>query len=92
MSQQESNKPPTVRVDPRILLPMLGILIAPFLGYLFDPNIGLGILVICLALMSWMTWGIAKQAPDPQARTLRFGAILNAVMGVAALLLLLVRL
>lgn len=91
MSQHESNKPPTVKVDPRILLPMAGILIAPFIGFLLDPNFGLGILVICLSVVGWMTLGIAKQAPAQQARTLKFGAILNFVMAGAALLLLLFR-
>lgn len=92
MSQHSPNKPPSVRVDVRILLPMAGILLAPFIGFLLSPNLGLGILVICLAVVGWMTWEISKQAPMAQARTLRFGAILNGVMAVAALLLLLFRL
>lgn len=91
MSQHEPNQPPRVRVDVRMLIPMLGILLAPFIGFMFDPNFGLGILVICLGVVGWMTWGIAQQAPPPQARTLKFGAALNGVMAVAALLLLLVR-
>lgn len=92
MSQRDSNKPPTVHVDVRMLIPMIGILLAPFIGFLLDPNFGLGILVVCLGVVGWMTWGIAQQAPAQQARTLRFGAILNGVMAVAALLLLIVRL
>lgn len=92
MSQHDPNKPPTVRVDVRMLIPIAGILLAPFIGFLLDPDLGLGILVICLGAVGWMTWGVAEQAPAPQARTLRFGAILNGVMAVAALLLLLVRL
>ena len=92
MSQQDPNRPPTVRVDMRILIPMFGILFAPFIGVLLDPNLGLGILVICLGVVAWMTWNLAEQAPRQQARTLKMGAIINAVMAVAALLLLLVRL
>lgn len=92
MSQQDPNRPPTVRVDMRILIPMFGILFAPFIGFLLDPNLGLGILVICLGVVAWMTWNLAEQAPRQQARTLKMGAIINAVMAVAALLLLLVRL
>lgn len=92
MSHQDPNKPPTLPVDMRILLPMFGILFAPFIGFLLDPNIGLGILVISLGVMAWMTWNLATQAPRQQARTLKMGAILNGVMAVAALLLLLVRL
>lgn len=91
MSQHDPNNPPTVRIDPRMLIPMVGILLAPFIGFLLNPNLGLGILVVCLGVVGWMTWGVAQQAPPPQARTLRFGAILNGVMAVAALLLLLVR-
>lgn len=91
MSQHEPNKPPAVHVDVRILLPIAGILLAPFIGYMLSPDLGLGILVICLVVVGWMTWTIAAQAPAPQARTLRFGAILNGVMAVAALLLLLYR-
>lgn len=91
MSQHDPNKPPTVRVDVRMLIPMVGILLAPFIGFLLSPDLGLGVLVICLAVVGWMTWGIAAQAPEAQARTLRFGAILNGVMAVAALLLLLYR-
>lgn len=92
MSHQNENKPPTVSVDPRMLIPMIGILLAPFIGFLLSPNLGLGILVICLALVGWMTLSVAQQAPPPQARTLKFGAILNGVLAVAALLLLLYRL
>lgn len=91
MSQRDPSKPPTVHVDIRMLIPMAGILFAPFVGFLLSPNIGLGILVVCLGVVGWMTWGIAQQAPRAQARTLRFGAILNGVMAVAALLLLLYR-
>lgn len=92
MSYQDPRKPPTVNVDVRILLPMAGILLAPFIGFLLWPNLGLGILVISLGVMAWMTWELAKQAPRSQARTLRIGAGLNAVMAVAALALLLARL
>lgn len=92
MSQPEPNKPPLINIDIRMLIPMFGILFAPFVGYLISPDLGLGILVLCLGLVGWMTWGVAKQAPEPQARTLRMGAILNMVMCVAALLLLLYRL
>lgn len=91
MSQQDPNKPPTINVDIRILVPMIGILIAPFLGFLLDANFGLVILVVCLSVVCWMTWDLAKQAPVAQARTIRFGSILNGVMAVAALLLLLYR-
>lgn len=91
MSQQDPNKPPTINVDVRILIPMLGIFLAPFIGFLLDPNLALVILVFCLAFMAWMTWSLAKQAPEPQARTLRVGAIMNAVMAVAAAGLLLIR-
>lgn len=91
MSHQDPNKPPTVRIDPRLLLPMLGILVAPFIGFLYSADVGLLILVICLGLMAWLTWGVAEQAPPPQARTLRFGAIMNAVMSVAAMILLIYR-
>lgn len=92
MSYDDPRKPPTINVDVRILLPMAGILLAPFIGFLLSPNLGLAILVIALGLMAWMTWDLAKQAPASQARTLRFGAILNGVMAVLALALLLVRL
>lgn len=91
MSQRDPNKPPTVNVDIRMLIPMAGILIAPFIGFLLNPDLGLAILVICLGVVGWMTWGIAQQAPPSQARTLRFGAILNGVMAVLALLLLVYR-
>lgn len=87
----DPNRPPTVNINPRILVPMLGILVAPFVGFLLNANFGLGILVICLATMGWMTWGVAKMAPEPQARTLRMGAILNMIMAVAAFALLIVR-
>ncbi len=92
MSQQEQNNSPKVRVDLRLLIPMAGILLAPFVGFLFDPNFGLGILVLCLGIVGAFTWSVSQQAPPPQARSLRLGAILNGVMAVAALLLLLLRL
>lgn len=92
MSQHEPNKPPTVQVDPRMLIPMAGIIFAPFIGFLLDANFGLAILVVCLGVVGWMTWGVAQQAPPQQARTLKFGAILNFVMAAAALLLLVFRL
>jgi uncharacterized membrane protein len=92
MSQQDPNRPPTVRIDTRILIPMFGILFAPFIGFLLSPNLGLSILVVCLGVVAWMTWNLAAQAPRAQARTLKMGAVMNGVMAVAALLLLLVRL
>lgn len=91
MSQRDPNKPPSVHVDVRMLLPMAGILFAPFIGFMLSPDLGLAVLVVCLGVVGWMTWGVAKQAPAPQARTLRFGAILNGTMAVAALALLLYR-
>lgn len=92
MSQHNSNRPPTVRVDVRMLVPMAAILIAPFIGFLLSPNLALGILVICLGVVGWMTWEVAKGAPAAQARTMRLGAMLNGVLAVAALVLLVVRL
>ena len=92
MSYDDPHKPPTARVDVRILLPMAGILLGPFIGFLLSPNLGLAILVISLSVMAWMTWELSKQVPEPQARPLRFGAILNAVFAVLAAALLLVRL
>jgi hypothetical protein len=91
MSQYDRNDRPTLRFDIRMLLPMAGILFAPFVGYLFSPNFGLGILVVCLSVVAWMTWGLVEQVPPPQARTLRIGAVLNAAMAVAALGLLIYR-
>lgn len=92
MSYEDPRKPPTVRVDVRILLPMAGILLGPFIGFLLSPNLGLAILVISLGLMAWMTWDLSRQVPEPQARPLRFGAVLNGVFAVLAAALLLVRL
>lgn len=92
MSQSNDSRPPTVRVDTRILLPMAGILIAPFIGLLYSAEAALVILVICLGITGWFTWNLAEQAPPPQARTLRMGAILNGIMAVAALALLIIRL
>lgn len=92
MSQRDPDKPPTIRIDIRMLIPMIGILLAPFIGFLLSPNFGLGILVVCLGVVGWMTWTVAEQAPPPQQRTLRFGAGLNMILAVAALLLLLYRL
>ncbi|MCA9834002.1 MAG: hypothetical protein KC435_08660 [Thermomicrobiales bacterium] len=89
---QDPQRPPTVRIDPRIIIPMVGIIAAPFIGFLFDPNIGLFILILCLAGMAWMTWNIALQAPPQQQRTLKMGAIMNAVMAVLACILFVVRL
>jgi uncharacterized membrane protein len=92
MSYDDPRKPPTVHVDVRILLPMAGILLGPFIGFLLSPNLGLVILMISLGLMAWMTWDLSKQVPEQQARTLRFGAILNGVFAILAAALLLVRL
>lgn len=92
MSHQDPNRPPTIDVDVRILLPMIGILLAPFLGFLLDANLALAILVLSLSVMAWMTWSLSIQAPAQQARTLKVGAVMNAVMAVAAAALLLVRL
>lgn len=92
MSQKDPNKPPTIPIDPRILLPMFGILFAPFIGFLLDANVALFILMLALGVMGWMTWSLSKNAPEAQARTLKLGAIMNIVMAVAAAALLLVRL
>lgn len=89
---QDGNRPPTIKVDPRMLLPMIGIFIAPFIGLLYNPNMALGILAICLGVMCWFTLNLSQQVGDPQRRTLRIGAIMNGVMAVAALILLVTRL
>jgi hypothetical protein len=75
-----------------MLLPMIGILAAPFIGFLLSPDLALGLLVICLGTTGWMTMSISQQAPPKEARTLRMGAIMNYAMAVAAMLLLIIRL
>lgn len=92
LAYQQPDRPPTVKLNTRMIAPMFGIVLAPFIGLLYAAEAGLVILIFSLAGMAWMTWSVAGQVPPAQAKPLKFGAILNAVMAVGALILLLVRL
>lgn len=92
LAYQNPDRPPTVKVNMRMMVPMIGIVLAPFIGLLYSAEAGLIILILCLAGMAWTTWNVASQVPPAQAKPLKFGAILNAVLAVGALALLLLRL
>lgn len=91
MSHHDDN-PSRIQVDPKILIPMLGILIAPFIGFLYNAEVALGILTVSLVVVAWFSWTLAQQVAAPQARALRMGAMMNGVMAAAALILLAMRL
>lgn len=91
MSQPEDQRT-TISIDIRMVVAMLGILVAPFVGLLYSAEIALGVLTICLALVAWFSWQLSQQVSGQQRRPLVIGTVTNAVMAVAALVLLLTRL
>jgi hypothetical protein len=82
-----------LRVPPaKSLLFLVAILLAPLMGLLFSLEFAMGVLVVAMAVTTWLAWDGATRLVPEQAAQLRKAAILNGVVAVIVLLLLVVRL
>lgn len=76
----------------KAMLLTLAIVAAPFVALLYSVELALGVLAVALGLTTWMTWQASEQAGVAQRSRMRAGAILNAAMMVAAIIILIMRL
>lgn len=85
-----------IREQRRVNLKAFGltfaIVIAPFLGLLYSLDLALAILALALAFTTWLTWHGASVVGAVHATQLRVAAGLNAVLMLATLALLALRL
>lgn len=70
----------------------LAMVVAPFLGLLYGPNVGLAVAAAALAATALVAWGVARSAPAAEGRRMVFAAVLNGVLAAIALVLLVYRL
>ncbi|MCC6315825.1 MAG: hypothetical protein IT337_17645 [Thermomicrobiales bacterium] len=68
------------------------VIVAPFLALLYDPNAGLGVLLVALLTTSWLGWEASGRGPAELARRLRRVVVLNIALAVVALIVLIARL
>ena len=73
-------------------LPIAAVLVAPFLALTIDPNLGLLVTTGALAVTTWLSVDTLRRADRDQRRSLFIAAALNALLAVACLVVLLVRL
>lgn len=73
------------------LLFVLAIVLAPVFGLGFGLDFSLGVLVVAMAVTSWMAWEGANELPREQGDRLRKAAIGNGVLGLLVLALLILR-
>lgn len=76
----------------KAMLLTLAIVAAPFVALLYSVELALGVLAVALGLTTWLVWQASEQAGVAQRGRMRAGAVLNAVMMVAAIVILVMRL
>jgi hypothetical protein len=76
----------------KAMLLTLAIVAAPFVALLYSVELALGVLVAALGFTTWLTWQASEALGPAQRGRLRAGAALNAVMMLAALVILILRL
>jgi hypothetical protein len=76
----------------RAMLLTLAIVAAPFVALLYSLDLALGVLALALGFTTWLTWQASEQVGPAQRGRLRAGALLNAAMAVAAVVILVLRL
>jgi hypothetical protein len=82
-----------MRMPPLMSLVVLGaILVSPLFGLVFGLDFALAVLVVAMAVTTWIAWDGSKRLVPAQAAQLRKAAMLNAVVAVIVLLLLVMRL
>jgi hypothetical protein len=81
------------RMPPLKAVLILGaILVSPIFGLVFGLDFSLGVLVVAMAITTWMAWEGSEGLVPAQAAQLRKAALLNGLLAVLVLLLLVVRL
>lgn len=75
----------------KAMLLTLAIVAAPFVALLYSLELALGVLAVALGATTWLTWQASEQVGPAQRGRMRAGAILNAVMMVAAIVILILR-
>lgn len=76
---------------PRTLLFLLAMVLSPLFALAFGLNAALFALVLAMAATTWLVWDGARRFVPEQAALLRRAALANAVVGLMALALLLIR-
>jgi hypothetical protein len=67
---------------------LAAMLLAPFLGFLIDPNLGLGVLILGLAATLYLLWDARTGLPEAsQLRLMVVAGVLVALLVLAAALL-----
>lgn len=73
------------------LMFLVAILLSPLFGLVFGLNFAMGVLVIAMAVTTWLAWEGANRLVPEQRDRLRMAAMMNAAVGVLVLLLLIAR-
>ena len=76
----------------RAMLLTLAVVAAPFVALLYSVELALGVLAVALGFTTWLTWQASEALGPAQRGQLRAGAVLNAVMMLAAIAILVLRL
>lgn len=77
--------------SPKVLVMLVAIMLSPVFALVFGLDVALGVLVIAMALTTWLAWDGASRLVPEQATLLRRASLANAVIALMALALLLVR-
>jgi cation transport ATPase len=80
------------RVNLKAFLMTIGVVIAPFMALLFSVDAALFVLAMGLAFTTWVTWSGANMVGPVQRSRLRMMAVMNAVIMLAVLGVLALRL
>jgi hypothetical protein len=75
----------------KAMLLTLAIVAAPFVALLYSFELALGVLAVALGFTTWLTWQASETVGPAQRGRLRAGAVLNAAMMVAAIVILVLR-
>ncbi len=70
----------------------LAIVAAPFVALLYSMDFALAVLAVALGFTTWLTWHGASMVAPAQASKLKVGAVLNAVLALATVVILVLRL
>ena len=70
----------------------LAIVLAPFLALLYSLNLALAVLALALGFTTWLTWHAASMVARSHGSQLKAAAVLNAVLAVATVAILVLRL
>jgi uncharacterized membrane protein len=80
------------RINLKAFLITIGVVIAPFLALLFSVEAALFVLAMGLAFTTWVTWSGASMVGPVQRSRLKTMAVMNAIIMLAVLGILALRL